>query len=69
MKALLETYFEGGGNQLQINVVDTDTRLQALEEPEKHRDIIVRVGGFSDNFVLLDRSIQEEVLKRTAYSS
>ena len=66
---LLEAYFIGGGNQLQINVVDKDTLRQALEEPDKHRDIIVRVGGFSDNFVLLDRSIQEEILKRTEHSS
>lgn len=68
IKNLLQAYFAGGGNQLQINVVDKEILQKALEEPEKHRDIIVRVGGFSDNFVLLDRKIQEEILKRTEHN-
>ena len=68
VKALLETYFAGGGNQLQINVVDKEILEEAMEAPEKHRDIIVRVGGFSDNFVLLDSRIQKEIIKRTQYS-
>lgn len=68
VKALLETYFAGGGNQLQINVVDKEILEEAMEAPEKHRDIIVRVGGFSDNFVLLDSKIQKEIIKRTQYS-
>ena len=68
VQQLLKVYFARGGSQLQINVVDPETLLDAYNHPEKHRDIIVRVGGFSDNFVLLDRAMQEEILKRTQYS-
>jgi len=68
VRQLLEVYFRQGGSQLQINVVDPQTLRDAYEHPEKHRDIIVRVGGFSDNFVLLDRTIQQEILKRTEHT-
>ena len=68
VQALLATYFKQGGCQLQINVVDSDTLMDAMEHPENHRNIIVRVGGFSDNFVLLDRRIQEQILQRTQHS-
>jgi formate C-acetyltransferase len=60
-------YFAQGGNQLQINVVDSETLKDALINPEKHKDIIVRVGGFSDNFVMLDKDIQKEILRRTEH--
>ena len=68
VRQLLEVYFRQGGSQLQINVVDPKALREAYENPEKHRDIIVRVGGFSDNFVLLDRAIQQEILKRTEHA-
>ena len=63
----MEVYFRQGGSQLQINVVDPKILREAYEDPTKHRDIIVRVGGFSDNFVMLDKSIQQEILKRTEH--
>lgn len=40
----------------------------ALAEPEKHKDIIVRVGVFSDNFVMLSKDIQNEIIKRTQHT-
>ena len=68
VRQLMEVYFRQGGSQLQINVVDPKILREAYEDPTKHRDIIVRVGGFSDNFVMLDKSIQQEILKRTEHS-
>lgn len=68
VRQLMEVYFRQGGSQLQVNVVDPQTLRDAYEHPEKHKDIIVRVGGFSDNFVLLDRAIQREILKRTEHN-
>ena len=68
VRQLMQVYFARGGSQLQVNVVDPKTLQDAYEHPEKHRDLIVRVGGFSDNFVMLDRSMQTEILKRTEYS-
>lgn len=38
-----------------------------MEHPEKHRDLIVRVGGFLDNFVLLDPKIKEQILLRSEF--
>lgn len=58
-----------GGSQLQVNVVDPETLIAAMEDPENHKDVIVRVGGFSDNFVLLDKRIQTEILKRTEHNA
>lgn len=68
VQMLFATYFQQGGCQLQINVVDPDTLQDAMVHPEDHRDLIVRVGGFSDNFVLLNEDIQKEVLKRTRHT-
>lgn len=67
VRTLLSGYLENGGCQLQINVADTQLLRKAMENPEKHGDIIVRVGGFSDNFVRLDRKIQTEIIKRTEH--
>ena len=68
VRQLLEVYFRQGGNQVQINVVDAKTLREAYEDPSKHRDLVVRVGGFSDNFVMLDNAIQREILKRTEHT-
>ena len=68
VQQLLQVYFMQGGSQVQMNVLDTKALLDAMEHPEAHRDIIVRVGGFSDNFSLLEKRIQTEVLKRTAHN-
>ena len=65
---LIRVYFARGGSQLQINVLDSKRLRAALADPQNHRDIIVRVGGFSDNFILLDEKIQKEVLRRTEHS-
>jgi len=65
---LFQTYFLQGGCQLQINVVDPETLMEAMEDPENHQNIVVRVGGFSDNFVKLSKSIQNEVIKRTQHT-
>ena len=68
VRQLLEVYFRRGGNQVQINVVDAKTLREAYDDPTKHRDLVVRVGGFSDNFVMLDRAIQTEILRRTEHT-
>ena len=42
---LIETYFEKGGYHIQFNVVSVDTLRRAQENPEKYRDVVVRVAG------------------------
>jgi formate C-acetyltransferase len=64
LASLLKTYMAMGGEQLQVNVVDTDTLRHALESPEKYRDLVVRVAGFTAYFVTLTPSIQQDIIAR-----
>ena len=64
---LAKSYFESGGQQLSVSIVSRDELLDALENPENHRDLIVRVGGFSAYFVDLSRALQENIIARTNY--
>ncbi|MDA3730981.1 hypothetical protein PBV87_05645 [Niameybacter massiliensis] len=66
-KCLLETYLELGGQQGNISVVNQQDLQQALIEPEKYQNLMVRVGGFSARFITLDPETQQEILARTAY--
>ncbi len=68
-KVLLSTYFEQGGTQAMISVINKKDLEDALIHPEAHRDIIVRVGGFSARFVELDKDVQMEVFHRTVYGA
>ncbi len=67
MLALIKTYLERGGFELQINVTDRETLLDAVEHPENHRDLVVRIGGYSDYFVRLSPNMQQELLLRTEH--
>jgi len=67
VKAMLDTYFARGGCQLMITVVDRGVLEAAVKDPDSHRDLIVRVSGFSAVFVDLDSDIQEEVMSRVLY--
>jgi len=64
-KALVKAYFSAGGQQCTATVVSPDELLDAKENPERHRDLIVRVGGFSGYFVELGKEIQDNVIART----
>lgn len=66
-RALLKAYFANGGAQLMINVVSREELEDALVHPENHRNLIVRVGGFSARFVDLGPAVQQELLARTQY--
>ena len=62
---LVYSYFAMGGHHLQFNVVSADTLRAAQESPEEHRELIVRVAGYSDYFVDIGRDLQEEIISRT----
>jgi pyruvate-formate lyase len=63
----LKTYFEKGGAQAMITVVNRGDLENALIEPEKYKHIFVRVGGFTARFVELSRDVQQDILSRTLY--
>jgi pyruvate formate-lyase/glycerol dehydratase family glycyl radical enzyme len=65
---LIRAYFRMDGHHVQFNVVTAETLRAAQLEPEKHRDLIVRVAGYSDYFVDLGWSLQNEIIKRTEQS-
>ena len=67
-ESFLQTFLLLGGIQLQTNVVDTETLRAAQREPEKYRDLVIRVWGFSAYFVDLSPGYQEEVIARTAHT-
>jgi len=66
---LIRTYFRLGGHHIQFNVVDADTLRAAQAHPDEHRDLIVRVAGYSDYFCDLGRALQDEIIARTEHQS
>lgn len=62
---LIRSYFRMDGHHIQFNVVSSDTLRKAQQTPEKYRDLIVRVAGYSDYFVDLGVTLQNEIIKRT----
>lgn len=67
VKSLVKVFLQRGGFELQINVVDKETLLKARENPEAYRDLVVRIGGYSDYFTRLSESMQNEVILRTEH--
>lgn len=63
--ALAKTYFASGGQQYTVSVVSPEELLDAKLHPENHRNLIVRVGGYSDYFVNLDTELQDNVIERS----
>lgn len=66
---LVKTYFDYGGSHIQFNCVDRDTLVDAKERPQEHRDLVVRVAGFSAYFTRLDEGVQNEIINRTEYEN
>jgi pyruvate formate-lyase/glycerol dehydratase family glycyl radical enzyme len=68
LAALMRGYFDQGGHHVQFNIIDRAVLLDAMQNPEKHRNLIIRVAGYSDYFVLLSSDIQHEILSRTEHA-
>jgi len=67
LEDLLVTYLRRGGFEVQVNVVNPETLRQARANPEQHRDLVVRIGGYTDYFVNLSPGMQDEVMMRTEF--
>ncbi|MBE7024528.1 MAG: hypothetical protein E7408_00535 [Ruminococcaceae bacterium] len=68
MKSLIQTYIQRGGFEMQINVIDKETLEKAVINPEEYKDLVVRIGGYSDYFVKLSSEMQQEVILRTEHN-
>ncbi|MEX2387113.1 MAG: pyruvate formate lyase family protein [Phycisphaeraceae bacterium] len=64
IRALVEGFFDDGGQELQINVLDVAQLHAAREHPERHRDLVVRVAGLSARFIELSDVEQLELIAR-----
>jgi len=67
LAALIRGYFSQGGHHMQFNIVDRNILLEAMDHPERHRNLLIRVAGYSDYFTLLSREIQREILSRAEH--
>jgi len=64
---LIRSYFKLDGHHIQFNVVSAETLKKAKRNPEKYKDLIVRVAGYSDYFVDLTDELQDEIIRRTEH--
>ena len=71
-KKLLEltrAYMRQGGFHIQYNIVDSKVLKEAQVSPEEHRELLVRVAGFTQYWVEIGKQIQDEVIARTEYEA
>ena len=66
--ALVKAYIDMGGHQLQLNAVNSEMLKAAQAHPEEHRQLVVRIWGWSAYFVELDQEYQDHVLRRQQYT-
>mgnify|MGYP003938169153 CR=1 FL=1 len=67
-KSLLDSFFEEtGGYQLQFNVVNKETLIDAQKNPENYQGLVVRIAGYSVLFTELSKSAQNEIIERTIH--
>jgi pyruvate formate-lyase/glycerol dehydratase family glycyl radical enzyme len=67
LTALIRSYFSLDGHHIQFNVVNVETLRDAQKNPERYRDLIVRVAGYSDYFNDLGEDLQNEIINRTEH--
>ena len=69
LASIIRAYFALGAFHVQFNVISTETLRKAQENPEDYRDLLVRVAGYSTQFVNLSREAQDAIIERTTYET
>lgn len=67
--SMIQTFFSLGAFHVQFNTISTETLRKAQENPEKYKDLLVRVAGYSTQFVNLSRTMQDAIIARTAHEN
>jgi pyruvate-formate lyase len=68
LRDLVLTFLRRGGFETQINVVDQESLKKAKTDPEGYRDLVVRIGGYTDYFTRLSPQMQDELILRTEFT-
>lgn len=63
--SVVRSYFDHKGMHVQFNVIDRATLLEAQANPEQHKDLVVRVAGYSAQFTVLAKEVQDDIISRT----
>ncbi len=66
--AMIRAHFRQGGMQVQFNVVDDKVLREAQQHPDRYKDLVVRVSGYSAYFVDLGKPVQDDIIQRSAFS-
>ena len=66
--SLVKSFIDRGGHQLQLNTVNLEKLLDAQKQPEKYRQLVVRIWGWSAYFTELDKEYQDHFIARQVYS-
>jgi len=69
LAAIIRAYFALGAFHVQFNVISTEVLRKAQEHPEDYKDLLVRVAGYSTQFVNLSREAQDAIIERTTYEA
>lgn len=67
--SMIQSFFSLGAFHVQFNTISTETLLKAQENPEDYKDLLVRVAGYSTQFVNLSKSMQNAIIARTAHET
>ena len=65
--SMLDGYFKETGHHINVNVLNKETLMDAMEHPELYSQLTIRVSGYAVNFTRLSRKHQMEVISRTFY--
>lgn len=66
--AMIQSFFDMGAFHVQFNTLDTQTLLKAQEYPEDYKDLLVRVAGYSTQFVHLSKTLQDSIIRRSVHN-
>lgn len=66
--SVVRSYFDHKGMHVQFNVIDRETLLAAQKNPENYKDLVVRVAGYSAQFVVLAKEVQDDIISRTEHT-